>query len=222
MTLSLMRLLQLSSPTLPVGAYCYSQAMEWAMDSGTLSTESDILAWVADCLEFGSARFEAVYLAAMIECWRMKDMGRLADLDGEFRASRETSELLAETLQMGHSMARLLGDIGELPENFGKLFPSPSFPLAWSFAAAAWHIPAEEAVAGYLWSWTENQVMAAVKGMPLGQTAGQRMLLLLGTRLSHLAGEILTIPVEEANNFLAALSIASCLHETQYTRLFKS
>ncbi|HQT27376.1 MAG: urease accessory protein UreF [Acidocella sp. 20-61-6] len=215
-----MRLLQLSSPALPVGAFSYSQAMEWAMDCGALSNEEEILAWICDCLEFGSTRFEAVYLAAMMKIWKLGDFDRLKALDSEFKASRESSELLAETLQMGHSMMRLLADIGEIPN--AALFPSPSFPLAWSAAAAAWDIDEKEAISGYLWSWAENQVMAAVKAMPLGQTAGQRMLLKLGAKLSILAGEILKIPVGEASNFLPAFSIASCLHETQYARLFKS
>lgn len=217
-----MRLLQLSSPTLPVGAYSYSQALEWAMDGGMLTNENEIQDWIGNCLEFGSARFEAVYLAAMIKSWKLGDFERITALDSEFLASRESSELLAETLQMGYSMMRLLRDLGEIPDERFVLFPSPSFPLAWAAAAAAWAIGEEEAVSAYLWSWAENQVMAAVKAMPLGQTAGQRMLLNLGESISRIAGTVLNMPLEEANNFLPAFSIASCLHETQYARLFKS
>ncbi len=220
--MKLVRLLQLSSPALPVGAYSYSQGLEWAMDCGSLASEDEILKWIGDCLEFGAARFEAVYLAAMMESWGREDFDRLAVLDSEFKASRESAELLAETLQMGYSMMRLLKDLGEIRDGIFSHFPSPSFPLAWSAAAAAWGIEEAEAVSGYLWSWAENQVMAAVKGMPLGQTAGQRMLLKLGKKLSSLAVDILKTPPGEAANFLPAFSIASCLHETQYARLFKS
>ena len=222
MSSALVRLLQLSSPILPVGAYTYSQGLEWAVETAAVDSEVSALAWIGDCLEFGSARFEAVYLAHMIGAWQMEDMARLVELDAEFIASRESAELRAETLQMGYSLSRLLVDLADFPTHHLAAFRQPGFPLAWSCAAAAWAIPAEDAVAGYLWSWAENQVMAAVKAVPFGQTAGQRLLLQLGSRLDVLAGAALQAPIENACNYLPAFSIASSRHETQYTRLFRS
>ena len=222
MNAALIRLLQLSSPTLPVGAYTYSQGLEWAVETGAVKDESAALNWIGDCLEFGSARFEAVYLAHMIRAWHAEDICRLAELDAEFIASRETTELRAETLQMGHSLARLLIDLDDFPTRHMASYSEPSFPLAWSCAAAVWQIPIEDALCGYLWAWAENQVMAAVKSVPLGQTAGQRLLLRLGDRLHRLAGEAQQAAIEQACNYLPAFAIASSRHETQYTRLFRS
>ena len=219
---ALIRLLQLASPTLPVGAYTYSQGLEWAAETGAVNSEASAMSWIADCLEFGSARFEAVYLAHMIKSWRVQDMHRLVELDAEFIASRETSELRAETLQMGYSLTRLLVDLDDFSTQHLAAFPRPSFPLAWSCAAAAWAISVEDALSGYMWAWAENQVMAAVKAVPFGQTAGQRLLLQLGDRLHLLASEAQQMPIELACNYLPAFSIASSRHETQYTRLFRS
>ena len=111
-TPSLIRLLHLASPTLPVGAYTYSQGLEWAVETGAVRNETTALAWLVDCLEFGVSRFEAVYLAHLLAAWAAGDERRLAQLDAEFIASRETAELRAETLQMGHSLVRLLTDLG--------------------------------------------------------------------------------------------------------------
>ncbi len=232
MNLALVRLLHLASPTLPVGAYTYSQGLEWAVESGAVKNEADALDWIGACLEHGVARFEAVYLAHMLAAWRTNDQARLAELDAEFLASRETAELRAETLQMGHSLVKLMRDLSASDE---AAFPLPdpsavggggatafSFPLAWSGIAAQWNIPAEEAVAGYLWAWAENQVMAALKAVPLGQTAGQRLLLALGERLPELARQAAATPIENTHNFLPAFAIASSRHETQYTRIFRS
>ncbi len=219
---ALIRLLHLASPTLPVGAYTYSQGLEWAVEAGTVKNEATALAWVGDCLAFGLARFEAVYLAHMLAAWKQGDRTRLAELDAEFIASRETAELRAETLQMGHSLTRLLTDLGEAPAMPLADFSQPSFPLAWSCAAAAWDIPVQNAVGGYLWAWSENQVMAAVKAIPLGQTAGQRMLLALGQRITALAEEAAASPINTTHNVLPAFAIACSCHETQYTRLFRS
>jgi len=222
MNIALIRLLQLSSPALPVGAYTYSQGLEWAVETAAVDGETTAMEWIEDCLEFGGAKFEAVYLAHMIRAWETEDMHRLAALDAEFLASRETAELHAETLQMGHSLARLLMDCADFPTQRFAGFSQPSFPLAWSCAAAAWSIPVTIALAGYLWAWAENQVMAAVKTVPLGQTAGQRLLLGLGRRLQSMAEEAGRIQLDAACNYLPAFAIASSRHETQYTRLFRS
>jgi len=222
MNTALIRLLQLVSPTLPIGAYSYSQGLEWAVETGVVKNEDDARQWIGDCLEFGVARFEAIYLAHMITAWEAGDTGRLVKLDAEFIASRETLELRSETLQMGYSMARLLSDLPGFPAEVLAGFTSRSFPLAWSCAAAHWKIPADEAIAAYLWAWIENQVMAAIKAVPLGQTAGQRLLLALGERLADLAKQIAVAPLESSANFLSMFAINSSLHETQYSRIFRS
>jgi urease accessory protein len=222
MSPALIRLLHLVSPTLPVGAYTYSQGLEWAVETGTIKNEIGALNWISDCLQFGLARFEAVYLAHMLAAWEHNDMTRLAELDAEFIASRESAELRAETLQMGYSLARLLTDLGSFTAPTQAGFSQPSFPLAWSCAAAAWSVPAHDAIGGYLWAWAENQVMAAVKAVPLGQTAGQRMLLALGERIPQFATAAASCPLDATANFLPAFAIACSRHETQYTRLFRS
>lgn len=222
MNAALVRLLQLTSPALPVGAYSYSQGLEWVVETGAVKNEASALAWINDCLVFGLARFEAVYLAHMLAAWKQDDRARLAALDAEFLASRETAELRAETLQMGHSLARLLVDMGDFPVASLATFEQPSFPLAWSCAASAWSVPVQDAVAGYLWAWAENQVMAAVKTVPLGQTAGQRVLMALGQRIPALAETAAVAGLDTTHNYLPAFAIACSCHETQYTRLFRS
>jgi urease accessory protein len=222
MNLALVRLLHLSSPTLPVGAYTYSQGLEWAVESDAIHNEASAAQWISDCLTYSLASFEAVYLAHMLAAWRDTNTAQLEELDAEFIASRETAELRAETLQMGHSLARLLRDLPDIPDAALSEFPQLSFPLAWSFAAANWNIDPEVAIAGYLWAWLENQVMAALKAVPLGQTAGQRLLISLGERLPELAHQAAATPLTQARNFLPAFALASSLHETQYTRIFRS
>jgi urease accessory protein len=222
MSLALIRLMQLVSPVLPVGAYTYSQGLEWAVETGTVHSEAAAQVWIEDCLEFGAARLEAVYLGHMLRAWQQGQPDQAQALDAAFLASRETAELRAETLQMGHSLARLLRDLGAFSTQALGSFAEPSYPLVWSFAAMAWSVPMEEAVAGYLWAWLENQVMAAVKLVPFGQTAGQRLLEALGQQLPACAAAALQTPVAQTSNLLPAFAIASSCHETQYTRLFRS
>ena len=202
--MSLARLLQLASPTLPVGAYSYSQGLEAAVEAGIVRDAASAQRWIGDVLEFSVARMEAPLL------WRMMHG---EDLDERFRATRETAELLAETLQMGHSLAVLLKDLTD------ATVAARSYPAVYAFAVRQWEIEPRAALVAYLWSWTENQVMAAIKCVPLGQTAGQRILLSLGERLEGIADKAVTT---ELSNFVPGLAMLSSRHEKQYSRLFRS
>ena len=200
----LARLLQLVSPALPVGAYSYSQGLEAAIEAGIVRDSRSAEIWIGDVLELSVGAMDAPLL------WRMLHG---EDLDEMLLAGRETAELRAETVQMGHSLCRLLKDLGmSIPEE-------KSFPAAYALAARHWGIEPRAALVGYLWSWLENQVMAAVKAVPLGQTAGQKIMLALGGRLDAIADRAAAL---EPSNFAPALAILSSRHEKQYSRLFRS
>jgi len=225
--LPLVRLLQLASPALPVGAYTYSQGLEWAVESGAVRNESDAAAWIGELLEWSLARFEAPLLARQLVAWAEGEDAEVARLNADFLASRETSELRAETLQMAWSLVKLLADLdafASIPGWRARLLAvdTPCFPTVWCAAAAAWQIPPDQALAAYLWAWAENQVMAAVKAVPLGQSAGQRLLATLGQRIPALVETALRLPEARWSNYTPGLAIASSRHETQYTRLFRS
>jgi len=212
-TESLARLLQLASPALPVGAYSYSGGLEAAVEAGIVRDAASAERWIGDVLEHSMARMEAPVL-----CRMMRDPAGMQQWNEFFLASRETAELRAETVQMGYSLARLLTDLG-----VGKIaLQEPSFPAAFAFAVSAWKIDPHAALQAYLWTWLENQAMAAVKSVPLGQTQAQAMLLRLGGRLAGIAKDVAALQDEDLANFTPGLAILSARHETQYSRLFRS
>ncbi len=209
----LARLLQLASPALPVGAYSYSGGLEAAIEAGAVKDAASAARWIGDVLSHSVARMEAPLLARM-----MRDPDSIAHWNEMFLAGRETAELRAETVQMGYSLCRLLGDLG-VPV---PALDEPSYPAAYAAAVAAWGIEPPAALLAYLWSWAENQVMAAVKAVPLGQTDAQRLLLALGDRLEGVAGAALALEDDALGNFTPGLALLSATHETQYSRLFRS
>jgi len=207
--MSLAKLLQLASPTLPVGAYSYSGGLEAAAEDGVVIDAGSAELWIGDVLEFSMSRMEAPLLLRMMKKQEWNEV---------FLASRETAELRAETVQMGYSLNRLFKDLGlgEVPVE------EPSFPAAFAYAAARWNIEPEAALQAYLWACLENQVMAAVKAVPLGQTDGQRILLSLGDRIEGLVKKAMQMKDEDVGNFAPGLAMLSAKHETQYSRLFMS
>lgn len=223
--MSLARLLQLASPALPVGAYTYSQGLEWAVEAGTVQDEAGALRWIGDQLESNLGRYEAPLLLRMLEAWQVGAGETVRELDAEYLATRESAELRAETLQMGYSMQRLLHELGDFPPPLLAAIavsPTPTLMLGWTCAAAAWQIPPTDALTAWLWSWAENQAMAALKAVPLGQAAGQRLLQEIGRRLPAVIERALTLDPADYSNFAPGFAIACCNHETQYTRIFRS
>ena len=224
--LQLARILQLASPALPVGAYTYSQGLEWAVESGVIYDEATAGRWIADLLDHGIGRFEAPLVAALMAAWAAGDIAEVECLNAEFLASRESAELRAETVQMGFSLRRLLRDLRDdrLADvaHAVEALPEVAFPTVWAGIAAVWGIDPPSALTAYLWSWAENQVMAALKAVPLGQAAGQRLLADLGKRLPAVAANAENRPKSTWSNFTPAFAIACARHETQYSRLFRS
>ncbi len=223
--LALSRLLQLTSPMLPVGAYSYSQGLEWAIECGDVKDLEGAKTWIGDVLHAYQANFELPVLHRLYQAWQASDMAAVQEWDAYYQAGRDTAEALAETKQMGYSLVRLLNDLKELPEDFLANICSlhePAFPTIYAAIAHYWQISVSDTLHGYAWGWLENQASASMKTVPLGQVAGQKILLALGQTLPNIVVHAIALQDEEISNFNPLLSIAGCLHETQYSRLFRS
>jgi urease accessory protein len=224
---TLVRALHLASTTLPVGAFSYSQGLEWAVEARTIAGRDDAERWIRDALTHSLGRFEAPLVVAALRAWRNADDALIDALNARMLATRETAELLAETKQMGFSLRRWCHDTeavdAQLRARLDRL-AAPAYPVVFAAIAAAWDMDEQTAVAAYLWGWLENQVNAALKAVPLGQSDGQRILLAAGALLDELvtsAIERARVPDEWATQ-CPGLAIASSRHETQYSRLFRS
>jgi urease accessory protein len=223
--LALVRLLQLASPALPIGAYSYSQGLEWAVESGAVRDAASARGWIGDLLELVVARGEAAVAWRLIAAAQHGDWPAFVHWNGWFRASRETAELRAETVQMGGSLARLATELEILDPLACDVLPRLNpvvLPAAFALAARGFGVQGDCALTAYLWSWLENQVLASVKLVPLGQVAGQRLLASLGAAIPAVAAAAMAIDDEGISTLAPGFAIASARHETQYTRLFRS
>jgi urease accessory protein len=221
----LLRLLRLASPMLPVGAFSYSQGLESAVDMGWVSDDASARTWLGDVLALSAGAFEAPVWCRLHRAFRERDLPAVADWNDRLLSSREASELRAEAAQMGHSLRRLMQDSEEFDaRTMAALRTMSEVAFATAFAAAcvAWQISERAGLLAYLWAWLENQVAAAMKIVPLGQMAGQRLLAALQPQLLEVAERAISMQDEDLSNVAPGLAIASCLHETQYSRLFRS
>ncbi|NML30871.1 urease accessory protein UreF [Paraburkholderia antibiotica] len=218
-------LLHLASPALPIGAFSYSQGLEAAIEAQLITDADSARAWIESGLTDVLARGELPFLAQQIERWRTHDIADLRDANAEFLASRESAELRRETEQMGWSLRQLCVSLewGDASRRATLSAITPlAQPTAFAFAVHAHDAAVDAALAAYAFSWVENQAAAALKAVPLGQLAGQRIIVALREPIDAAVARALATSRENLNTFAPQLGILSARHESQYSRLFRS
>lgn len=216
----------LASPALPVGGFSYSEGLEAAVEAGLVIDEAQATDWLSNQLQLALARSDLPALAQACQAWATHDADRITELNDWLRCTRESAELRAQAEQMGRSLLDWLRNGARAADariaTLAALQPAPLWPVAFALAATLAGAAARDALLAFSWGWAENMAQAAMKAVPLGQGAAQRL-------LSRLAGEIpaaveraLALPDDERQAHAPMLAILSAQHEAQYSRLFRS
>ena len=225
---SLLQLIWLASPALPVGGFSYSEVLEAAVDAGLAATETDVCTWLLDQLHLGLARGDLALVARAHGAWQRGDLTEVTELNNWVAATRESHELRQQTEQMGRSLvewmknrpadARHVDHLSAL----AALRPAPTWPVAFALAAQQAGAPCRESLLCCAFGWAENLVQAALKSVPLGQSAGQRILSALAAEIPGAVDSAMRLGNAERQVCTPMLAILSAQHETQYSRLFRS
>jgi urease accessory protein len=214
----LLALLQLASPALPVGGFAYSQGLESAISDRHVHDAASAQRWIRDALLLVLARFEAPVWLRIHAATLAEDEPALRHWNEELLATRETAELRAESLQMGASMLRVYAPLNLTVPSL----PDATYTAGFAIACAQLGIERRDGLAAYLWAWTENQVLVAVKTVPLGQQAGQAMLLALHGVVQQAVEQAGALADDELGTAAIGFALRSAHHEVQYSRLFRS
>jgi len=224
--LQLLRLLHLASPALPIGAFHFSQGLEHAVEAGWVTDEATALEWIGGICDASLATLDLPVLARLQAAWTTQDHDSVLRWNAFLIACRETEELRAEDRHLGAALLRVLVDLEISTElfsaNAAKSVVGVSHATAFALASARWNIDPEAGLQTYAWAWVENQVLAAVKLVPLGQSAAQRMLHALIARIPPLVERVQKLTDSDIGVATAMNAVASGRHETQYSRLFRS
>ena len=233
---SLLQLMWLASPALPIGGFSYSEGLEAGVDSAYITTFNVANDWLIDQLHLTLARADLAAVAKAIPAWRRGDSTRIDELNDWVLQTRETSELRLQTEQMGRSMLDWLRKQPSFHVNFSdeQVFPpidkkttsgflkSPAYPLVFALAASSTQASVRDCLMSFAFGWAENMTQAAVRAVPLGQTDGQRILANLADSIPATVDAAIRLQDSERQAFSPMLAILSSQHETQYSRLFRS
>jgi urease accessory protein len=220
--LQLTRLLQLASPALPVGAFAWSEGLEFAVHTGWVNDESSARQWILGVLANCVARLDVPMFQCLHRAWRNDDEVAVREHSRWLLACRESAELRAGDRQLGQALARVLVELGETRARAWCRDKDVSFAAMFALASARWHIQARHAAIAMMWSWCENMVASSIKLVPLGHSAGQRLLYEAGALLPELCVAGFALERDCIAGGAPGLALASAAHETQRTRLFRS
>ena len=224
----LLQLIWLASPALPIGGFSYSEGIEAAVDAQLVTNEKTAAAWLLDQLHLSLARSDLAVVAQALAAWRDSDADRIAALDVWVLQTRETGEFRQQTEQMGRSLLEWLKAVR--PEVRRAVRAEPvdtpatplTYPVAFALAASASGAQPRDCLLAFAFGWAENMVQAALKSVPLGQSAGQRVLRQLANDIPAAVDVALGLHDADRQAFSPMLAILSARHETQYSRLFRS
>ncbi|MBU1138056.1 MAG: urease accessory protein UreF [Proteobacteria bacterium] len=219
---SLLHLLHLVSPTLPTGAFSYSQGLEWAVEAKWVHDGPTLQDWLSDLLGQSLAFVDIPILCRMITALHNETIQELEGWCSLLLACRETAELQQEEQLRGRALATLLQGLDIDRAKHLRKTLNRSQLAGFALAAVQWKIERRDAALGYTWAWLENQVLAGIKIIPLGQTEGQRLLLQLSAGIPEIVDRGMQLEDNDIGAASPALALASSLHENQYTRLYRS
>jgi urease accessory protein len=217
-----LQLVWLASPALPVGGFSYSEGLEGAVDAGIVHDEASATRWLADQLHLGLARADLAVVAQAVPAWRSDDTARVLALDHWILRTRETRELRLQTEQMGRSLVEWLKSVQSEAAARARALGHLTYPVAFALAASGSGATPRAIVLAYAFGWAENMMQAAIKSVPLGQSAGQRILARLAREIPIAVDQALSLDDDERQAYSPMLAILSSRHEHQYSRLFRS
>ncbi len=224
---SFLQLMWLASPALPIGGFSYSEGLEAGVNAALVGNEAQAADWIDQQLQLSQARGDMAVLAQAMQAWQRDDRARIVALNAWVLQTRESSELRLQTEQMGRSLVawlqnRYADDAQALALVNWLAAEDASYPLAFALAAHLAGAGARDALLAYAFGWAENMVQAAIKSVPLGQSAGQRILARLAQAIPDAADHALALGDDQRQAFSPMLAILSARHEHQYSRLFRS
>ncbi len=215
---SLAKLLTWLSPAFPVGGFAYSHGLEWAVEAGDVRDEAGLLAWVDDVLRHGSGRTDAVLLR---HAHRAGDAAGLARVAALAEAAQPCRERRAETLGQGDAFV-IAAQVWGAPLLDGPVAYPVAYPVAFGAFARAHGVAEDAAALGFLHAFAASLISAAVRLVPLGQTAGLRVMAALEATVQAVADATRDATLDDLGGACFRSDIAAMRHETQYTRLFRT
>ena len=215
-----MRLWQLISPALPIGAYAWSTGMEYAIEAGWVKDETGASSWIFGQIRNSFPALDVPVFCRIYDAWEQNDLVAVLHWNRQLLAMRESAELHQEDLALGAALLKVLPVMGVAEPDISMI--KKTFCSVFAYATQRLGIHKQAAVQGLVWSWCENQVVAAIKLVPLGQTSGQRILAASIPVIAAAVEQGMKCRDENIGVLMPGLAIASALHETQYSRLFRS
>lgn len=221
-SLQQLRLLQLSSSSLPVGGFTYSHGLEWAVEAGWVGDVDQFLQWQINQIEQSLINQDLPLLQRLYNSALHQDINAFDYWSQYLLACRETLELRSEERQRGEAMSYILNGLQLLPSDEWRSLLKRSQIAGLAWVGSHWKILIEALMLSLAWSNLESTVMAGMKLVPFGQKTAQSLLSELSEFIASRLPAVMNVDDDDLGGSLPIVAIASSCHEIQHTRLFRS
>ncbi len=223
---ALYRLMTWLSPAYPIGAFSHSSGLEWAVEAGWVKDPASTLSWLKALLKHGASWNDAVLFTHAHRAVRAADVARLKNVAALAAAAHPAAERRLEQLSQGAAFRRAALESGVAPDLFRALDRELAYPIAVAIMTAVHVIPLSAALTAFLQASMANLVSAAQRLVPLGQTAAQIVIAALWPDVAATVSRAVALddgePFDSLGSATLFADLAAMLHETQYTRLFRT
>ncbi len=220
---SLLRLLVWLSPAFPTGGFAYSHGIEWAVESGDVRDAATLRDWVAATLRHGAGRSDAILLRHAHRAASSGDFEELVAVAELALAAQPSRERVMEATGQGNAF--VLAAAPWRPDLLVRLqlrTGDVSYAVAVGALSGAHGVAEDATTAAALQAFAAQLISAAVRLVPLGQSAGLAVLAGLEPVVAEVAAATQAATLDDVGGACLRPDIAAMRHETQYTRLFRS
>jgi len=218
---ALYRLLSWLSPNYPVGAFAYSHGLEYAVEAGRVAGPGDLIAWVETVLLQGTGRIDGVLFREAHRAVAARDWAALSHVAELGAAFQPSAEIALEARSQGDAFLAVTAKAWPAPA-LSRLKSGTVYAVAVGAACAAHNIALQDGLDSYFHAFAANLVSAGVRLIPLGQTDGQGAIAALEPAVAEAESRAMTAALDDLGSAAPLLDLCSMLHETQYSRLFRS
>lgn len=225
--------LHLSDSALPTGSFSHSYGLETFILADKVRDPDTYAQWLhAYIRESAHSEGLIAWLAAKVvdeDLPLSEGIAALKDLDRLAHVSLIPRQIRTASQSMGKRMAKIADIVVEgspLLDAYldmvikGECFGSP--PLVYGVALRVAGIPSPLVVGGYLMQLATAITQNAIRGIPLGQDAGQRVLASAHRVVAETAEHIQTLGLVDVGACPPGLELAQMSHETVHSRMFMS
>ena len=196
------------SPNFPIGSFNFSHGLEAAVEMKLIHDSFTLENWISNLITDGSGKTDVILLS---NAYRGKNINELA------LALCPSKERWIESIKLGKSFSKNIRDNWSY-----NIEDELAFPVALGKAGSFFSIPLDQLLIIFLQSFASNLITFGMKHIPLGQSAGQKILINLIPVIQAQSMKYKNYDIKDIGSSAFISDLASMYHENLKNRIYQT